>query len=48
LIQDKSGLYQFSPDYRLTIKCGKLEGAELLVRIKKELHGLGERVSYAS
>jgi transcription-repair coupling factor (superfamily II helicase) len=40
LIQDKSGLYQFSPDYRLTIKCGKLEGEELLVRIKKELHGL--------
>jgi transcription-repair coupling factor (superfamily II helicase) len=47
LIQDKSGLYQFSPDYRLTIKCGKLEGEELLARIKKELHGLGERVSYA-
>jgi transcription-repair coupling factor (superfamily II helicase) len=40
LIQDKSGLYQFSPDYRLTIKCGKLEGEELLARIKKELHGL--------
>ena len=47
LLQDKSGLYQFSPDYRLTIKCGKLEGEELLARIKKELHGLGERVSYA-
>ncbi|MBE0502588.1 MAG: transcription-repair coupling factor [Desulfuromonadales bacterium] len=40
LIQDKSGLYQFSPDYRLTIKSGKLEGEELLQRIKKELHGL--------
>jgi len=39
LLQDKGGRYTFSPDFRLTIKLGKVPHEELLATVKKELQG---------
>jgi transcription-repair coupling factor (superfamily II helicase) len=37
LLEDPAGRYRFTPDYRLFIRLGRLEGAEVLSAIKKEL-----------
>ncbi|WP_291316797.1 transcription-repair coupling factor [Desulfuromonas sp.] len=37
LLQEGSGTYRFSPDYRLSVRLGKQEGEEVLAAAKKEL-----------
>lgn len=40
LLGDPQGRYRFTPDYRLSIRLGKLPDEELLATAKKELHAL--------
>ena len=40
LLEDPQGRYRFTPDYRLSIRLGKLPEEELLAMTKKELHAL--------
>jgi transcription-repair coupling factor (superfamily II helicase) len=39
LLDDPAGKYRFSPDYRLSVRLGRLEAEEVLAAAKKELHG---------
>ncbi len=39
-LQDPQKRYAFSPDYRLSIKTGRLPGEEVLAIAKKELQAL--------
>ena len=39
LLQEDPERFSFSPDYRLTVKVGRLESAELLALAKKALQG---------
>jgi transcription-repair coupling factor (superfamily II helicase) len=40
LLEEPTGKYRFSPDFRLSIRLGRLPGEEALAEAKKELHGL--------
>jgi transcription-repair coupling factor (superfamily II helicase) len=40
LLDDPQQRYRFTPDYRLSVRLGRLEGEELLAAAKKELHTL--------
>jgi transcription-repair coupling factor (superfamily II helicase) len=40
LLEDQQGRYRFTPDYRLSVRLGKLPEEELLAAAKKELHAL--------
>jgi transcription-repair coupling factor (superfamily II helicase) len=40
LLDDPTGKYRFSPDFRLSIRLGRLPGEEVLAAAKKELHAL--------
>jgi transcription-repair coupling factor (superfamily II helicase) len=40
LLEDPQGRYRFTPDYRLSVRLGKLPEEELLAAAKKELHAL--------
>jgi transcription-repair coupling factor (superfamily II helicase) len=40
LLEDPQGRYRFTPDYRLSVRLGKLPAEELLATAKKELHAL--------
>jgi len=40
LLEDPQGRYRFTPDYRLSIRLGRLPEEELLAAAKKELHAL--------
>jgi transcription-repair coupling factor (superfamily II helicase) len=40
LLDEPTGKYRFSPDFRLSIRLGRLPGEEVLAEAKKELHGL--------
>jgi transcription-repair coupling factor (superfamily II helicase) len=40
LLEDPQGRYRFTPDYRLSVRLGKLPEEELLGAAKKELHAL--------
>ncbi len=39
LMEDTSGRYRFTPDYRLSVRIGRVPAEELLSLAKKELHG---------
>jgi transcription-repair coupling factor (superfamily II helicase) len=39
LVQSGDGRYRLTPDYRLTIRCGRQPAETMLEAAKKELHG---------
>ncbi len=37
LLEDQSGKYRFTPDYRLSVRLGRMTGEEVLRTAKKQL-----------